>query len=493
MKKIDLRFWRNPRIRYGSISTLLLCLVLAILFVLNGVFSSLEKKNGWQKDYSFNAITTYSEDTQAVLDQLDKPVEIYALFEYGTEDQRLFGLLDRYSAGSDMITWKQTPLSLNPSMAVTYQGASADNSVTTDCLIVYCPSTDRFRVLKNFEAAGIDWETGEYSGDLINFENEITFAISYVTQEDIPLVYVISGHGEVSADNASDFNAFLRNIHYDVRYATLAEITLQSDDLVVFLAPQGDLTATELQQMLDFVNAGGNILFSCSPEDPLNEMPNYRELMRLFGFVPLDGVVYASAKEAGTYDGRWPFNLYVSPEPSEVTYAYMFDENMRIPMYRTRAFQKPAHTVNTIQATPILYSGSKASLRSITNESSTLRNDAPFVLGLECYRFSETGEVSRAVALGSTDMLINAETYANPYAMTFIQLVMRYLVHSDSLDILIDSKVTYRPKLDPEVLSTGSMVLVALPLAVLAAALLVLVPRNKEVSPTNAKRNKRKA
>lgn len=496
MSKINLRFWQNPRIRYGSISTLLLCLFLAILFALNGVFSSLEKKNGWRRDYSFNAMTTYTEDTQAVLDSLDTPVEIYALFEYGQEDLQLFGLLDRYATGSSMVTWEQRPLSLNPTLATTFQGTASENVVSANNLIVYCRETDRFRVLQNFRTAGIDWTTGEYTDELLAFENEITAAISYVTQEQIPIVYVISGHREVSADSAGDFNTLLRNNHYDVRYATLAEITLNPEDLVVFLSPRSDLTQVELQQMSDFVNAGGSVLFSCTATDPLDKMPNYRELMRLYGFIPLDGMVLASAEEPGTYDGMYPYNLYVSPEPSAVTYQRMFDTDMRLPMVYARAFQTPDMTVNTIQAAPLLYSGSKAYLHDVSSYSIAQQPDdatGPFVLGMECYRFSDTGEVSRAVVLGSTSMLTSEAAYSDPYSMAFILLVMDYLVDNDALDVLIEPKVAYRPKLDPEVLSTGSMVLVALPLAVLAAALQVLVPRNKEVSPTNAKRNKRKA
>lgn len=496
MNKSNLRFWQNPRFRYGSVSTLLLCLFLAILFALNSVFSSLEKQHGWRRDYSFNAMTTYSDDTQMVLDHLETPIEIYALFEYGQEDLQLFGLLDRYASGSDMVTWEQRPLSLNPAFATAFQGTASENVVAANNLIVYCAETDRFRVLQSFRTAGIDWATGEYTDERLAFENEITAAISYVTQETIPVVYVISGHREVSADNASDFNTLLRNNHYDVRYATLSEITLTPNDLVVFLSPRSDLTRVELQQVMDFVNAGGNILFSCNATDPLDAMPNYRELMRLYGFIPLEGIVLASTEEPGTYDGVYPYNLYVYPEPSAVTYQRMFDTSMRLPMVYARAFQTPEFTVNTIQTAPLLYSGSKAYLHDVNSYNIAKEtNDptGPFVLGMECYRFSETGEVSRAVALGSTSMLTAEENYSDPYSMTFILLIMEYLVDNDNLDLLIEPKVAYRPKLDPAVLSTGSMVLVALPLAVLAAALLVLVPRNKEVSPANANHNRKKA
>ena len=34
-------FWKNPRLRYGGVSTLALCLFLAVLAALNGIVSTL--------------------------------------------------------------------------------------------------------------------------------------------------------------------------------------------------------------------------------------------------------------------------------------------------------------------------------------------------------------------------------------------------------------------------------------------------------------------
>lgn len=66
-RKSRLGFWKEPRFRYGSLSTLLLCLMLAVLLGLNALTASLEKKNGWRVDYSFNGLTTQSETTLNIL------------------------------------------------------------------------------------------------------------------------------------------------------------------------------------------------------------------------------------------------------------------------------------------------------------------------------------------------------------------------------------------------------------------------------------------
>ena len=55
--------------------------------------------------------------------------------------------------------------------------------------------------------------------------------------------------------------------------------------------------------------------------------------------------------------------------------------------------------------------------------------------------------------------------------------VADHLVDNESDDLSIAPKVAFRPRLSADALSMGSMMLVALPLTILAAALIVLYPR----------------
>lgn len=490
MKKIDLRFWKNPRLRYGGMSTLILCLCLAALVALNGLFTALEERGGWRMDFSFNSMTTYSDVTAEVLEALDTPVHIYALFERGQEDLQMFELLNRYCAGSALVTWEQAPLSLNPQFTTRFQGSASGNEVTANSLIVTCESTGRFRVLTDFVGISVDVESGSYNITSVNYEREITAAISYVTQETIPVVYMLQGHGEVSADAAAYLNELLLDSHYEVRYATLNQIELKPEDTVIFLAPQSkDLTSAELTELASFIDAGGSILFAASAYDPLTGsdelplgMPNYRELMQLYGFIPLEGMVLASSNEPGSYDGAYRFNLYAALEPGEITLELMLGNVTRLYMSQARAFQTPEGFSGNAQTSPILYSGQQAYLHDVYGNSRSLAQQpddptGPFALGLEAFRFSDTGDVSRAVALGSTDMLISETSHSSAFSRAFILEVMDFLSGSDSTDVSIAPKEAFRPRLSADALSMGSVMLVMLPLAILAAALVILYPR----------------
>ncbi len=484
MKKISFSFLHNPKFRYGSLSTALLCVAIALLVALNGLFTALEKKYGWRVDYSFNSITSHSEATESILKELDTPVHIYALYERGSEDLLLFELLDRYVAASDFITWEQAPLSLNPAMLSRFAGATSDQSVTADSLVVYCEQTDRFRVLSaaDFLTLSIDYDAGTYAYDKLTYESSITSAIAYVTQETIPVVYMVQGHDELDANTTAVLADFLRGNHYDVRYASLQEMELSPGDLLVFLAPVRDLTDSELTIVTDFAAEGGAILFACDFSDPIASMPNYRALLRSYGFIPKEGVVIAAQEDKSSYFEGNRTALLPEMQPTEITLDLMLNGSTTLVFSSARAFETPAETDNSLTVQPMLLSGEGSYLRSASGSFTSLNQQegdetGPFALALEAYRFSDAGDVSRAVMIGSTAALTNEYYYSITHAQEFIIRTMEYLVDSAASNLHIMARAAVRPGLSADALTLGSLLLVALPLAVLGAAIIILYPR----------------
>ena len=483
MKKLHLHFLRDPKFRYGSLSTALLCVAIAALVALNGLFTTLEKKYGWRVDYSFNSITSHSEVTEEVLSGLQMPVHIYALYEKGSEDLLLFELLNRYAAASELVTWEQAPLSLNPTLLTHFAGATSDNAVTEDSLVVFCPETERFRVLSatDFLTLSIDYDAGTYAYDKLTYESAITSAITYVTQQTIPVVYMVQGHDELDENTAATLADFLRSNHYDVRFSTLASAALSPDDLLVFLAPVRDLTDSELKLVTDFAAQGGSILFACDYSDPIASMPNYRALLRSYGFIPKDGVVVAAKEDASSYFEGNRTILLPQMQAATSTLDLMLDGFSTLILSTPRAFETPGATDNSLTITPTLLSGEGSYLRSLSGSTSLSKQEGdeegPFALALEAYRFSESGDVSRAVAIGSTATLTNEYYYSMTHAQEFIIRTLEYLVDSAASNLHIMARSAVRPGLSADALTLGSLLLVLLPLAVLAAALIILYPR----------------
>ena len=235
---------KTGKLKYGSVSAVMIVMVLAALIALNVGIYALEKKQGWRIDLSFNGITSQSQETAEVLKQLQDPVQIWALFRKGDEDAPLMELLDRYAAASDKITWKQVDPAVNPALLNRF----TTDSVTpgSNDVIVYCEKTDRFRILgpDDYVSVGMDTETGEYTYTGWTYERSLTGAIAYVTKERIPRAVILQGHGEMDPDTLQYFQGLLEANQYEVAFE---DLTVSSGGPADLLQPgtRPDRTGTE--------------------------------------------------------------------------------------------------------------------------------------------------------------------------------------------------------------------------------------------------------
>lgn len=482
-KKMD--FLRDPRFRSGALSTLLLCLVLGILLGLIVIADALEKEHAWRRDLSFNALTTQSDVTLQALRELEHPVHLYAVFSRGQEDLPLLELLGRYSAASPLITWEQVDPALNPALISRFSGITGEESVVSGSLIVYCPDTDRWRILSSsdFVTLSFDYDSGSYAPTGITYEKSITSAIGYVSRNTTRRAMILQGQGELEEGGTAVLAELLYANGYDVYYFTLnsAEANLSPEDLLVVLSPVRDFTDEEFAALEKFVMQGGPVLFTVDYSDPVDRMANYAALLRYYGFVPKNGVVVASAEEPATfYNGN---RIYLLPamQRTDVTMEMLSAQSTTLLMTASRAFETPEEvTDRSLIVSELLCSGEKSYLHDIADGTLTqLTTDetGPFTLALQSRRVTNDGYVSRAVVLGSSTMLTSQEIYAITDTEEFVVRLVRYLSGDHVTGYDIAPKAAIRPGLSAASGSMGTALLVMLPLLVLAAALIVLIPR----------------
>ena len=477
-------FWRNPRLRYGSLSTLILCVALAALVMLNLLFTALERNNGWRVDYSFNAMTTHSETTRQILEQLPYPVHIYALYAKGSEDAPLMELLNRYAAASDLVSWEQTDVALNPGLITRFSSAASGDVVGNDSLIVTCEATGRWKVLSyaDFISWSFNLDEGAYEPAGLAYEGKITSAISYVTQDEIPRVIILQGHNELDETSTQAFAELLENNNFSVVYGRLSEFELAPEDLVALLSPVNDLMDSEVETLAAFAESGGSLLFTCDYADPITRMPNYLALLRSYGFLPKEGVVVASGEEPETYYDNMRINLIPYMLTGEITADLVGSGYNTLLLPGCRAFETPDNTDATLTVTPLLSSGYSAYLHDLSSGNLSLDQAdgdemGPFALALEARRITTSGNVSRAFALGCSSLLTSAQIHAMTDAEEFILRTAQYLLNTRPTDLGIMAKAAVRPTLSVRSYGLGSLLLVALPVAVVIAALFILYPR----------------
>ena len=478
------KWFNRNRWKARGLSTGLLVLMIVTLAALSVAVTLLEKQNGWRRDYSFNGITTQSETTRQVLQELQHPVHIYALFSRGQEDAPLMELLDRYAAASEKVTWEQADPSLNPALLTRFSGGT--ESVSSDSLIIYCEATERWRILSpaEFISLSLDPETGSYSYAGYTYERAITSALMYVTREDIPRIVILQGHGELDGETLASFDALMTNNHYEVVYQRLADADYTPDpgELLAFFSPMRDLTSTELEKLRVFINQGGSLMFTCDYSDPVSEMPNFQTLMRLYGFHPKEGIVVADAADGNSYYNNIRIDLIPEMKSTDVTMDLVASGADTVLLPGSRAFEMPEETDRNLMVFTVLQSGEGSYLKRLSTEMKTAEREegdeqGPFALALQAQRTTEEGYISRAFIIGSSGMMTEEQIYAMTDAQQLVIRMTEYLTGQSSTNLDIMARNAVRPALSARGNGMGSLIVAAMPMTVLLAAVLVLIKR----------------
>ena len=478
------RTGRSGRWKLRGWSTGMLALTTAVLTAANISVTTLEKRNGWRIDLSFNSITTQSETTRKILEELPYPVHVYAMFTKGQEDAPLMELLDRYAAVSDRVTWEQSDPSLNPALVSRF--STATETVNSDSMIVYCETTGRWRVLSpaEFISLSMDPETGTYSYAGYTYERAITGALAYVTKDEIPRVTILQGHGELDGETLQAFDRLLTDNHYEVVYQSLAdaEYTPDPKELIVFFSPLRDITDTELEKLNSFIDHGGSMLITCDYSDPVSDMPNYSALLRSYGFIPMNGIVVADAGDANTYYNNIRIDLLPEMLSTDVTIDLVSSGADTVLLPGSRAFETPGETDRNLMVFPVLRSGKTAYLKELSMNIGTLEREegdpaGPFTLAMQAQRITGGGYVSRAFLCGSSGMLTEEQIYAMTDAQQLIIRIAEYLTGQSGANLEIMARSAVRPSLSARGNGMGSLIVAVMPMAVLLAAALVLIRR----------------
>jgi len=481
MKK--LLFQKHPKWRYGGYALIFTTVVIAVAVLANLGIGDLETKYGWRKDLSFNNLTTQSETTQNVLKSLPYPVHIYALYTPGEEDMALTEVLNRYQTNSTLVTYEMLELNKNPGLLAKFQG-DTETSLTANSLIAFCETTGRYKILtsESFSTLGYSIESGEYAVELV-YEKRITEALMYVTRTEIPEIFMLTGHSELEGEDAAPLEQMLTSNNYAVRTVNLRNgDELPPHALLMILSPRKDLAKEELDAITAFSKAGGALFITCDVPNDISGMNNYLSLLRSFGMVPRSGVVIASAEESNTYYGDTP--LYLTPYmlPGEATNTLLAAGMDGLILAGSRAFETPVSAVSGLDVTPVLSSGYKAYLRDIFGENKTTDQQdsdpvGPFSLALLSTRTQEDGTLSRAFILGSSLLLTDSQFYEVSYNLEFTLRMCEHLLNQKPISLDIIAKPYMRPGLREMSRVTGGVVAVALPLIILALALIILLPR----------------
>ncbi|MGN1406693.1 MAG: Gldg family protein [Erysipelotrichaceae bacterium] len=378
--------------RGGGYALTLSLLVLLILVVIN-VAVNLLPANITRLDISSSRLYSITSNTKVVVNALEKDVTIYWIVQSDKEDRVIENLLSKYDSLSEHIEIVKK----NPDVYPTFTENYTKESVPNNSLIVECD--DKYRYISYndiYIAEGTSRYNQEYSFD---GEGALTSAIDYVVSEQLPIMYVLKGHGE--RDLSNSFSKQLTKENIETRELSLltADEIPEDASFVLVYAPDSDISEQEKDMLIEYISKGGRLLVYAGPLEADN-LDNLYGVLSHYGVEREEGIVVET--DRGHYAFGMPYILLSDIESSEVTDP-LIEENYYciVPVASGLKIRSSSYEVTELLKTSNT-SFSKADGYSLTTyEKEDSDIDGPFTLGV----MIENDSGGKLIWYTSSDML----------------------------------------------------------------------------------------
>lgn len=317
-KNGGIRKWFGHRFIAGTWSAFAAVIVIVIAVVANMIVSSLPTTTT-QIDLTSNSLYSLSDQTKRIAASLDRDVNLYLLATSGNEDTTIVRFLNNYAALSSHIKVETVDPSLKPTFLKGYDLETSmlyQNSVIVD-------SEGRYRLVGYDEIYVTDYSMDYYSYSYdttttFDGENAITNAIHYVTSDNLPKVYILSGHGE--EELSSDMTDMIKGDNMESESLSLLSLDAVPEDaaLVLINAPSADLGEDETEVLLSYLQGGGNVVLLTDYIEE-GKMTNLLRVTQAMGLTVENGIVIEGDRNMRV--SRYPHYILPSLTSHEITEA----------------------------------------------------------------------------------------------------------------------------------------------------------------------------
>ncbi len=283
-------------VKIGSFSMVMTAVVLAAVILLN-LFVSEIPSTYTKFDLSSLQLYSIGEETEQVLVGVTEDVNIYILTQRGAELANTKELLGRYEALNSHIKVSTVDPIANPNFVANYTEQSlTDNSVIVE-------SAKRSMAIDYNEIYTREYSDEElyyyyYYGQMptgtpyFNGELMFTTAIDYVTRDDLPTMYSLTGHGETAL--GSTYLEYIGSENVATAEFSLLNVDAIPEDCTSILInnPTSDLSVDDAETLKNYLAEGGNVILVTGGTTYNSvSMPNLASLAEHMGMESVDGVL----------------------------------------------------------------------------------------------------------------------------------------------------------------------------------------------------------
>jgi ABC-type uncharacterized transport system involved in gliding motility auxiliary subunit len=228
--------------KYGASAAAYSVIFFAILVLVN----YLSTRHYHRFDVTEAGVYSLSPQSQSVLRGLEKPLEVHAFVEAGTDPQ-LRELLDSYRYASDQVSYRIIDPDKQPDLAERFQ--------ITTIPAIHLQYGDQTNVVTRIS------------------EEDLTNGLIKVSRSERKVVYFLEGHGQPDIDGLQDPRGYgqiklaLENESFEVKKLVLSPDTAVPNDasLLVVAGAERSLLEHEIQLIDAYLKKGNHALFLLNP------------------------------------------------------------------------------------------------------------------------------------------------------------------------------------------------------------------------------------
>lgn len=462
--------FKDKRIKYGTYSTVVAMIFLAILVMINLVVGQFNRSFDTTKDKLFGL----SSETQQVLDNMTSKVTIYTTSKTGSSDSigdRVEQVLTQYKQKSKVgsLNVENIDLYLHPDFAKNYN--SEDKPVSTGSIIVV--SNDKYRVIS--ESDYYDSENGQFS-----IESAITSAIQFVDAEELPDVYFVTGHGEAEPENFSSLSKQMSLANYSVKTINLLEDNIPTDCAVLMITPcSRDYSDVEAQKVKDYLTSAGRVYCIIGGIDTAN-CKNLMGIINSYGLTVNSGYIYEGDENSYM---MYPYAVLPTVTENDIT-SQITEKGYKVLTVASQALENTEIKKKDVEINPLLTTSKKSYIKEGENTAVSKENgdkSGPFNVAVSV---NDKSNNSKLIVTGCSYYLVepNTDSMVNGANSTFVISGLNWL-NDQSDNIYISPKDIMTETIVVDEASAGKLKILAW--AVIPAIIFVIgfavwaVRRNK--------------
>lgn len=295
--------------RKDSYSAAMSVVVIAIVVVLNLIVGQIPTKYT-EFDISTGKLYTIGDETKKVLKNLDEDITIHYIVQSGNEDSTIEKLLNQYKENSSKIKIEK----IDPVTSPNYTSQFTEDQVSENSLIVSSSKRNKVIDYSSMYETQMDYSTYQSQVSGFDGEGQLTSAIDYVLSDELPIVYYVTGHNEVSLPDAVTDR--IQKANLELKELNLLTAGAVPEDAAGLLldSPESDYSADEAQAVITYLQNGGKALMLTDYTG--KEHTNYDSILAEYGVEVTDGIVVET--DSNKYVQR-PYYIVPTISASEIT------------------------------------------------------------------------------------------------------------------------------------------------------------------------------